>query len=64
MAFRVRNGSTFEIDRRHDHRALANDDGFQHEGDARRFFVAIRKRFEEFALTLHPDKTTAERADS
>ena len=31
--------------------------GFQHEGDARRFLDAIRKRFEEFALSLHPDKT-------
>ena len=31
--------------------------GFQHEGDARRFLDAMRGRFEEFALSLHPDKT-------
>jgi len=31
--------------------------GFQHEGDARRFLDAMRERFEEFALSLHPDKT-------
>jgi RNA-directed DNA polymerase len=31
--------------------------GFQHENDARRFLDAMRARFEEFALTLHPDKT-------
>jgi group II intron reverse transcriptase/maturase len=31
--------------------------GFQHEGDARRFLDAMRLRFEEFALSLHPDKT-------
>jgi group II intron reverse transcriptase/maturase len=31
--------------------------GFQHEGDARRFLEAMRLRFEEFALSLHPDKT-------
>jgi len=31
--------------------------GFQHETDARRFLEALRGRFEEFALSLHPDKT-------
>jgi group II intron reverse transcriptase/maturase len=31
--------------------------GFQHEADARRFLEAMRARLEEFALTLHPDKT-------
>jgi len=31
--------------------------GFEHEEDARRFLDAMRKRFEEFALSLHPDKT-------
>jgi RNA-directed DNA polymerase len=31
--------------------------GFQHENDARRFLDAMRARFEEFALKLHPDKT-------
>src|ERR1700726_841155 len=31
--------------------------GFQHESDARRFLDAMRLRFEEFALSLHPDKT-------
>jgi group II intron reverse transcriptase/maturase len=31
--------------------------GFEHETDARRFWVAMQKRFEEFALSLHPDKT-------
>src|ERR1022692_506837 len=31
--------------------------GFQHEGDAHRFLDAMRARFEEFALSLHPDKT-------
>jgi group II intron reverse transcriptase/maturase len=31
--------------------------GFQHENDARRFLGAMRTRFEEFALQLHPDKT-------
>src|ERR1700681_715588 len=31
--------------------------GFEHEGDARRFLDAMRARFEEFALSLHPDKT-------
>jgi RNA-directed DNA polymerase len=31
--------------------------GFQHEDDARRFLEAMRLRFEEFALSLHPDKT-------
>src|SRR5256886_12696080 len=31
--------------------------GFEHEMDARRFWDAMRKRFEEFALSLHPEKT-------
>jgi RNA-directed DNA polymerase len=31
--------------------------GFQHEADARRFQEAMRKRFEEFSLTLYPEKT-------
>jgi RNA-directed DNA polymerase len=31
--------------------------GFEHEADAGRFLAAMRTRFEEFALSLHPDKT-------
>src|SRR5436853_405685 len=31
--------------------------GFEHEADARRFRDALRARLEEFALSLHPDKT-------
>src|SRR5262245_64332842 len=31
--------------------------GFEYEADARRFWDALRARLEEFALTLHPDKT-------
>jgi group II intron reverse transcriptase/maturase len=31
--------------------------GFAHEVDARRFWDAMRKRFKEFALSLHPEKT-------
>jgi RNA-directed DNA polymerase len=31
--------------------------GFQHEGDARRFLDEMRKRLQEFALSLHPEKT-------
>jgi RNA-directed DNA polymerase len=31
--------------------------GFEHERDARRFWEAMRARLEEFALTLHPEKT-------
>ena len=31
--------------------------GFEHEADANRFLDAMRTRFEEFALALHPDKT-------
>jgi group II intron reverse transcriptase/maturase len=31
--------------------------GFEHETDARRFWDAMRKRFEQFALELHGDKT-------
>ena len=31
--------------------------GFQHEAEARRFWDAMRDRFETFALSLHPEKT-------
>lgn len=31
--------------------------GFEHEADASRFLDAMCARFEEFALSLHPDKT-------
>ena len=31
--------------------------GFEHEADAHRFLEVMRQRFEEFALTLHPEKT-------
>jgi RNA-directed DNA polymerase len=31
--------------------------GFEHEQDARRFLDALRERVEEFALSLHPEKT-------
>ena len=31
--------------------------GFQHEGDARRFWDAMRERLREFSLTLHSEKT-------
>jgi RNA-directed DNA polymerase len=31
--------------------------GFQYEADARRFWEAMRVRFEQFSLALHPDKT-------
>ena len=31
--------------------------GFEHGTDARRFWDAMRKRLEEFSLSLHPDKT-------
>jgi len=31
--------------------------GFQYEADARRFWDAMRVRFEQFSLALHPDKT-------
>jgi len=31
--------------------------GVQHEADARRFLDAMRKRLQEFSLSLHPDKT-------
>jgi RNA-directed DNA polymerase len=31
--------------------------GFEHEDDARRFLDAMRMRFKEFALSLHPEKT-------
>lgn len=31
--------------------------GFEQEADARRFWDAMRARFEEFALSLHPDKS-------
>ena len=31
--------------------------GFQHEADARRFLDKMRERLQEFALSLHPEKT-------
>jgi group II intron reverse transcriptase/maturase len=31
--------------------------GFEHEADARRFWDAMQRRLEAFALSLHPDKT-------
>jgi RNA-directed DNA polymerase len=31
--------------------------GFQHEGDARHFLEEMRSRLQEFALSLHPEKT-------
>lgn len=31
--------------------------GFEHEDDAHRFLDAMRARFEEFSLSLHPEKT-------
>ena len=31
--------------------------GFEHEGDARRFWAAMRERLQEFSLSLHPEKT-------
>jgi RNA-directed DNA polymerase len=31
--------------------------GFQHESDARRFLDEMRERLQEFALSLHPEKT-------
>ncbi len=31
--------------------------GFEHEHDARRFLDVLRERLEEFALSLHPEKT-------
>ena len=31
--------------------------GFQHERDARRFLDELRARLQEFALSLHPEKT-------
>jgi RNA-directed DNA polymerase len=31
--------------------------GFEHEADARRFWNEMRERLQEFALTLHPEKT-------
>ena len=31
--------------------------GFEHEADAHRFLAMMRTRLEEFALTLHPEKT-------
>jgi hypothetical protein len=31
--------------------------GFEHEADAGRFWNAMQRRFEEFALSLNPDKT-------
>jgi len=31
--------------------------GFQHRGEAERFLAALRQRFAQFGLQLHPDKT-------
>jgi hypothetical protein len=31
--------------------------GFEHEGDAGRFWDAMRERLQEFSLSLHPEKT-------
>ena len=31
--------------------------GFQHEADARRFWDAMQRRLQDYALSLHPDKT-------
>jgi RNA-directed DNA polymerase len=31
--------------------------GFEHQADARRFWDAMRLRFEQFSLALHPEKT-------
>jgi group II intron reverse transcriptase/maturase len=31
--------------------------GFEHEADAKRFLVDMRQRLEQFALSLHPEKT-------
>ena len=31
--------------------------GFQHEADARRFWDTMQRRLQEYALSLHPDKT-------
>ena len=33
--------------------------GFEHQAEAERFRADMRKRLAEFALTLHPEKTTA-----
>jgi RNA-directed DNA polymerase len=32
--------------------------GFQYENDARRFLEDMRARLQEFALSLHPEKTS------
>jgi len=31
--------------------------GFQYKGEAKRFLAAMRERFAQFGLALHPDKT-------
>ena len=31
--------------------------GFEHEADAKRFLADLQQRMEQFALSLHPDKT-------
>ena len=31
--------------------------GFEHEGDARRFWDAMRERLQKYSLSLHPEKT-------
>ena len=38
--------------------------GFQDEADARRFWEAMRLRFEQFSLALHPDKTPCRSPDA
>ena len=35
--------------------------GFEHEADARRFWDAMRKRLEEFSLSLHPGQDPPDR---
>ena len=39
------------------HRATHLIVGFEHESDVRRFLEAMRGRLQEFALSVHPDKT-------
>jgi RNA-directed DNA polymerase len=38
--------------------------GFQHEADARRFLDTMRERLQEFALSLHPEKTRLTSSDA
>ncbi len=39
------------------HRATHLVVGFEHEGDARRFWDAMRERLQKYSLSLHPEKT-------